>query len=300
MASQPPIRAAGTLLWRQPDPAREPEIALVRRARYDDWTLPKGKLERHEHLLDAAVREVLEETGHRVVLGRPLATQRYPVEGVPKVVRYWSAEATTVTGSFDHVPDDEISELCWLPVGEARSRLSYRHDSSVLADFVNGPLRTTPLAVLRHAKAVKRAVWSGPDDDRPLDRRGRAEAKRLVSLLSAFGVDAAVSSPARRCLDTVGPFADANGLLVALEPLFSETDHAATPGRSRRRSAQLLREPGSLVVCSHRPVLPDLIGALLGPGQSLPRQLRPGGFLVLHRDLDRKHPAILAVERHRP
>jgi len=300
MSSQPPIRAAGALLWRQPDQDQEPEFALIRRARYDDWTLPKGKLERHEHVLDAAVREVHEETGHRVVLGRPLSTQRYRVAGADKVVRYWSAEASASTGSFEHIANDEISELCWLSADQARARLSYAHDAKVLADFTAGPLRTVPLVVLRHAKAVKRAAWKGADDDRPLDRRGQAEAKRLISLLSAFGVDEAVSSPARRCLDTVGPFAKASELPIAEEPLFSEADHAATPDQCRRRSAALLYEAASLVVCSHRPVLPDLIAALLGGGQAMPRQLRPGGFLVLHRDLTRKRPATMAVERHRP
>ena len=172
-----------------------------------------------------------------------------------------------------------------------------------VGNVVQGHETTLPVTVddmIYHAKAVKRAAWKGADDDRPLDRRGQAEAKRLISLLSAFGVDEAVSSPARRCLDTVGPFAKASELPIAEEPLFSETDHAEAPDQCRRRSAALLYESASLVVCSHRPVLPDLVGALLGGGQPLPRQLRPGGFLVLHRDLTRKRPATMAVERHRP
>lgn len=296
MASSPaPVRAAGTLLWRLGRDGTE--FAIIRRERYDDWTLPKGKVDRNEHLLSAAVREVREETGHEVVLGRPLPTQRYTVAGAAKVVRYWAAEATDPVA---FKPNDEVSELVWLHADEARHRLSYRHDARVLAGFLGGPLRTTPLVVLRHAKAVKRAAWSGIDAERPLDRRGHAEAKRLVALLSTFGVDSVLSSPAARCLQTVQPFADQRSLEIAEEALLSETGHSESPGKSRRRAATLLRESAALVVCSHRPALPDLIGALLGAGQPLPRQLRPGGFLVLHRDLDHKRPVIVAIERHRP
>jgi len=91
------VVAAGAVLWR-PDQAHDGgvEVCLVHRHRYDDWSLQKGKLDPGEHLLACAVREVEEETGQRVVLGRPLPTQHYEVNGAPKRVHYWAAPAGTM------------------------------------------------------------------------------------------------------------------------------------------------------------------------------------------------------------
>ncbi len=178
MSSQPTIRAAGCLLWRRTE-AGTVEVALVHRLRYDDWTLPKGKLEEGEAWPTAAVREVAEETGFDVVLGPPLPTQAYEVDGMPKEVHYWSAEVTT--GGF--VPNLEVDAVRWLTPGEARATLSYAHDAEVLAAFedLTAALDGSPpdtLVVLRHARATKRAAWDGHDRDRPLDDRGAEDATR--------------------------------------------------------------------------------------------------------------------------
>ncbi|MEU5423464.1 NUDIX hydrolase [Streptomyces sp. NPDC001407] len=115
------IRAAGCVLWRQ---GRGMEIALVHRPRYDDWSHPKGKLKRGEKASDCAVREVLEETGMACELGAALPTVCYEVGGRCKEVRYWGARA--VSGVF--VPNREVDALLWLPVGEARVRLTQERD----------------------------------------------------------------------------------------------------------------------------------------------------------------------------
>lgn len=86
------------------------EVCLVHRPRYDDWSFPKGKLKRGEEPLAAAVREVLEETGHHCLPGAPLPTARYLVDGRPKEVAYWAAEATG--GAFE--ANDEVDRLLWL------------------------------------------------------------------------------------------------------------------------------------------------------------------------------------------
>ncbi|MFJ4503338.1 NUDIX hydrolase [Streptomyces sp. NPDC088864] len=124
-----PVRAAGCVLWRRPPaPAGGVELCLVHRPRYDDWSFPKGKLKRGESPRDAAIREVLEETGHHCVPGDVLPLVRYAVNGRPKEVTYWSAEATA--GSF--VPNHEVDAVEWLPPAAARARLTQPRDRDLL------------------------------------------------------------------------------------------------------------------------------------------------------------------------
>jgi 8-oxo-dGTP diphosphatase len=111
---------------------REGRIALVHRPKYDDWSLPKGKLDPGEGFEEAALREVEEETGLRCELGRELPTTRYrDAKGRPKLVRYW--EMRPVGGDFR--PTSEIDEIRWLPPREAPHLLSYERDRRVVADL---------------------------------------------------------------------------------------------------------------------------------------------------------------------
>jgi phosphohistidine phosphatase SixA/8-oxo-dGTP pyrophosphatase MutT (NUDIX family) len=298
------IRAAGAVLWRpgveSGDGSARPEFALVHRPARQDWSLPKGKLERGEGWAVAAVREVHEETGHRVVLGRPLQTLHYDVEGEPKQVRYWAARTERDGPAF--VPTAEVDELVWLPYAEARGQLTYPHDAHLLREVVHGPLETTALVVIRHGKAVKRAAWAGTvDHARPLEARGVAQARRLVPMLAAFGVDAIISSDAARCRDTVLPYARSQGIEVTDEHLLSEEGHEEHPRDLRHFARDLAADPRRLLLCSHRPVLPDLLGELLHRWKGRrPSPLGPGAFLVIHRDLSGPIPVVVEVERHRP
>jgi 8-oxo-dGTP pyrophosphatase MutT (NUDIX family) len=130
------VRAAGAVL------VREGLVAIVHRPKYDDWTLPKGKLEPGEDDAGAAVREVLEETGFDGVIESDLGTIAYEVERggrtLPKVVRYYVMHA--VGGSF--TADAEVDELRWLGRDEAMGLLTYARDRDVLSR------------------------WPGPGDDR--------------------------------------------------------------------------------------------------------------------------------------
>jgi len=134
----PVIRAAGGVLWRPSDgtdAAGPVEVAVIHRPRYDDWSLPKGKLTGGEQLLEAAIREVREETGHLVRVGRSLGSIRYQkvVAGRlrDKVVHWWAMLADG--GTF--IPNDEVDALRWLPVGAADAALTRDLERVVLARF---------------------------------------------------------------------------------------------------------------------------------------------------------------------
>jgi 8-oxo-dGTP diphosphatase len=115
-------------VWRR-SPAGAVEILLVHRPRYDDWTVPKGKLESGEAHPAAALREVAEETGLRCALGPELVSTTYrDRRDRPKEVRYWAM--TPLDGDF--VPTEEVDEVRWLPVDAARSLLTYPRDQPVL------------------------------------------------------------------------------------------------------------------------------------------------------------------------
>ncbi len=118
------IEAAGGVV------IRDGQVALVHRPRYDDWTLPKGKLDTGESFEQAAVREVEEETGLRTQLVRELPATTYRVNGRPKIVRYWLMDVDH-EGQF--APNDETDELRWVPLDEALRLLSYDRDRDLLA-----------------------------------------------------------------------------------------------------------------------------------------------------------------------
>ena len=112
------------------------ELAVVHRPKYDDWSLPKGKLVADETDVDAALREVREETGFNAELGRDLGEVRYRNKGRPKVVRYWDMHATE--GEF--VADDEVDDLRWLTADAALRQLSYDRDREVVQRFLGRPV----------------------------------------------------------------------------------------------------------------------------------------------------------------
>ena len=131
MSERPEVRAAGGLVWR-PGPGGAPEVLLVHRPKYDDWTLPKGKAEAGESDEACALREVEEETGLRCELGPYAGDIGYvDREGRDKVVRYW--EMRPLGGVF--APHHEVDEIRWLAVADAVRLVSYERDVPVLESF---------------------------------------------------------------------------------------------------------------------------------------------------------------------
>lgn len=288
------IRAAGAVVWRPS--ADGGEVALVHRPKYDDWSFAKGKLLPGEHVLLAAVREVAEETGLQVTLGRRLSPVRYLTDGTRKRVDYWVA-AGAGTSSFS--PNSEIDDLAWLTPAAAASQLQYPHDGQTLAEFEAGPRVTAPLIFVRHASAGRKADWKKRDELRPLDARGKKEAKLLASLLGCFGAGRVISSPAERCVATVRPFAKAIGVKVEAEPVLLADGGAPGADGAAGLIAGLTEADGPVVVCAHRENMPDLLAAAyrsLGAPVTEMKALRKGEFVVVHRS----GRQLAAMERYHP
>lgn len=265
-----PICAAGAVLWRPqerlagPDGGRaapdaaDIEVAVIHRPRYDDWSLPKGKVDPGEIELVAAVREIHEETGFRAHLGRRLMSVSYPTDRGVKKVRYWVARAQP-SSSADFTPNHEVDKLLWLPVADAMRTLSYSLDRKVLRRFAKQPADTKTLLVVRHATAGRRSRYKGDDRNRPLDKHGRAQAESLVSVLLAFGATDLHAADRVRCHQTLGPLADELGASIQDEPALTEEAYADNRKLARHRLLEIADKPGTPVICSQGKVIPGLI-----------------------------------------
>lgn len=247
--------AAGAVLWRTNGSAAAPEIAIIHRPRYDDWSLPKGKVEPGETEPVTAVREVHEETGYTAHLGRRLIAVSYPVERGVKKVRYWAARC--VDGSF--APNDEVDELKWLPVAEAMKQLGYQLDRKVLRHFEKGPVDSRTVLIVRHGTAGSKSRYKGDDRKRPLDKRGRAQAESLVGQLLAFGASELYAADRVRCHQTLEPLAEELGVTIHNEPALTEEAYSDNRKTARHRILEIASAGGTPVICTQGRVIPDLI-----------------------------------------
>jgi 8-oxo-dGTP pyrophosphatase MutT (NUDIX family)/phosphohistidine phosphatase SixA len=305
------IYAAGGVVWRVVD--EKLMVLLIHRTRYRDVTLPKGKVDPGEMLAETAVREIFEETGIRVALGVHVGLSRYnlPSKG-QKVVHYWAAEATDAAiRASAFVPNREIAALEWVSTKKAASRLSYPVDVEILDSFLRlvdeGVLRTFPIIALRHAKALGRDEWKGKDSERPLAPRGRRQARAIVGPLLAFGAQKIISSPAVRCVKTVAPLAASLDLKIEKTARISQDAWEAGRSDPRTIIGERVRARKPAVLCSHGPVLPDIMneialatGTLRGSYLGSASALEPGAFSVVHMSLDNPGSGIVAIETHEP
>jgi len=312
------VPAAGVLCWRTVvDGALE--VLLVHRPRDGDWSWPKGTLLRGERLPEAAVREAHEETGVEVALGRPLpgVTYRLP-DGREKQVTYWAARPAPGARS-PRAPGREVDDVRWVAADRALERLTYPADRAPLEALAGmhaaGTLATVPLLVARHGTARPRDSWSGRESGRPLVAAGRRQALALAALLPCWRPERVVSSPWRRCVETVRPYLTADGVRLRTKQGLSEDGAERSPGKARSHVARLLARGRPVLVCTHRPVLPLVFGVLRaasaqGVAAHLPTSdpyLAPGEVLVAHvaRPPGRGGrrvvgPRVVAVERHAP
>ncbi|MEU4313605.1 bifunctional NUDIX hydrolase/histidine phosphatase family protein [Nocardia sp. NPDC024068] len=255
----PNIYAAGTVLWRHSLLSSGGiDIAVIRRPKYQDWSLPKGKLDPGETPVLAAARETEEETGLRPRLGRYLGKVTYPITGHRKMKRvdYWAAEV--LSGEF--TANNEVDALTWCPLDTVMSALSYPMDRQIVRAFTRLPPDTRTALVVRHAKAGRRDRFKGPDEQRPLELAGYQQALALVPNLQAFGVGEVFSAEPLRCVQTVTPLAEDLGVKVAVEPLLGDIGYAGDTEKARERIRSLALTARNVpVFCSQGDAIPDLV-----------------------------------------
>lgn len=255
------IKAAGGVLWRATGDGIE--VALVHRPRYDDWSIPKGKLGPGETDIDAAAREVWEETGFEVGrIGRYLGEVRYLKPSgevdLPKVVRYWSMRA----GPGEFGAGDEVDQVRWVEPGAAEELLTTATDRRVMRRFLSAPAETGMVVLVRHASAGSRSKWRGDDRARLLDKAGHTQAEALMKLLRRFAVTEIVSADYTRCVQTVEPLSEVLAIPIGEEPLFSEDGYPGNESKAMSMIRTLSDLEGAAVVCTQGNVVPEIVQML--------------------------------------
>lgn len=261
-----PTFAAGAVLWRGDVLNLDSiEVAVIHRPAYDDWSLPKGKVDEGENLPTTAAREIQEETGYEVILGKLLGYVTYPVMKRTKVVYYWIGKV--IGGEF--IPNDEVDEIRWLSLDDARRLLSYDVDRQVLnkAEKRFRLPATSRILLVRHAHAHARQTWEGNDDLRPLDKKGRKQSKLLVPMLTPFHPTAIYSADPSRCVATAAPLADSLGLMVRKEKLLGDRGWLESMVLSQKRFMDIVNAGGVSVVVGQGQIIPELIGWLAARGR---------------------------------
>ncbi|QDR78732.1 NUDIX hydrolase [Corynebacterium sanguinis] len=281
--------AAGAVLWRGtlPEPGEGStldgvEVACIHRPHYDDWSLAKGKVDPGESLVATAVREIKEETGYDIRLGKLLGKTIYPVKNTTKVVYYWTGEVTG--GEF--TPNSEVDEIRWLPLDEAKELLTYDLDRQVLqkAEKRFRLPATSRILYVRHGRAHDREKWSGDDNLRPLDKKGRHQSEMLVPMLAPFNPQRIFSAEPDRCQTTVAPLADELTLDVEVNELFGELAWAENQVACKQAFADVIALGGVSVICSQGGIMPDIIAWLSDTGRlpiDGPINVKKGGVWVL-------------------
>ncbi len=309
-----PILAAGTVCWRRirDESGERMMVLLVHRTKQRDVSFPKGKLDPGESMPQAAVRETFEETGLAVSLGVVLGTIHYELPGGgEKTVQYWAAEITEeAVHASVFKPNNEISALEWVDAEDVAERLSYKVDRQLYKVFTRlverNAVDTFSITLLRHAKAEPRGAAFPIDSLRPLSDVGENHAEVLVPTLEAFGPRRIISSNATRCLSTVAPLAEHMGKRVRVrEGLSQEHWDTGDTSELRRIVGKVVRRGKNALICTHRPVLPDIAREIALATGSLPGEyldeaaaLPTGGFSVFHFSRQFPGSGILAVETY--
>lgn len=248
---RPTIWAAGAAVYRMRD--GKPEVLLVHRPRYNDWSLPKGKLDRGESFKTCAEREVFEESGVSGVVEHSLGTVGYVTgAGNNKAVRYWLIRAK----DENFRPNAEVDKIRWFRPKKALEKVTYTRDEALLAAAIATARETRPgrILLVRHAHAGDKRKWRKPDAIRPISKKGHEQVDAIVARLVRTPINAIVSSSALRCEQSVGPLALRLGLHV-------ETAKSLRRDSTPERMLKLIRRHNGkrAVLCSHGEAIGPLI-----------------------------------------
>jgi len=276
------IRAAGALLWRETT-ERTIEIALIHRPKYDDWTLPKGKIEEGETALQCAYRELIEETGITASFTRQLGTVEYEESGQRKRVIFWAAQCAVDASQF--IANEEVDQLEWLSPERALSKATHESDQEMIENFLSQSPRTDTLIILRHTKALERGDWDEEDSQRTLDELGFDQAQLLIKHLEPFAIEEIYTSDFTRCVQTVTPLAHSRGLSITQVPSLNEYTFNEDPLRAVSFANALKQDEKNILICSHNPVIPTMLRGILNTklkNKDLIK-LEPGDAWIVHR-----------------
>ena len=254
------VIAAGGVVLRPG--AAGPEVLVIHRQRYDDWTLPKGKSDPGETPAQTALREVREETGVEARLIGSVGVSRYPVQAGEKLVHWFAMRALRTT---DFQPNDEVDDLQWLGMAEALDKLTYGKEKEVLSGVdAEAQLSTGTLFLVRHAAAGSRSDWEKDDRLRPLSSRGEKQALGLARTLAVHPIDRILTSPYVRCRQTVEPLADKLGIEI-------EEREELAEGEGFKGARDLCQELAGTnsILCSHGDVIPALLDWMTRHGMTL-------------------------------
>lgn len=301
------VTAAGAIPWRVKND--QLEVLLIHRPRYDDWSWPKGKLDAGETVPECAVREVMEEIGLQAPLGIPLPPIHYHVPAGLKVVHYWAVEV--VNGAALRPDGREVDSVMWCTPERAATMLSNPSDIAPLEFLAEaqsrGELHTWPLVIVRHAKAKPRSSWTKAEGERPLAATGVRQAQAVSRLLRVWKPMRVVTSPWRRCVSTIAPYAKASDAKVKLVDALTEHRHARNPKKTAAAVDALFDKQRAVVLCTHRPALPTVLKQLSNSMSPMLQgvlpvadpYLAPGEMIICHVAHGSKS-RIVAVEQFKP
>ncbi|MGH8924138.1 MAG: NUDIX hydrolase [Acidimicrobiia bacterium] len=253
------IAAGGVVLRPTPD---GPEVLVIHRQRYDDWTLPKGKSDPGEEPEQTALREVKEETGVEARLISTISQSQYTVEGGEKLVHWFAMRASRST---DFQPNEEVDTVLWMGLDEAMAKLTYAREKDILSAVDSqAVLSTGTLFLVRHGAAGNRSDWKKDDRLRPLSSRGEKQALGLAGNLANLPLDRILTSPYVRCRQTVEPLAEKLGIEIEERSELAE-------GEGFKGARDLCRQLAgtNAVLCSHGDVIPALLDWMERHGMAL-------------------------------
>ena len=253
------VRAAGGVIIRRTAKGNI-KVLIAHRPQYDDWSFPKGRADKGETPEETALREVYEETRQACRIIAPMGTTRYRISTGIKEVSWFAMRALPASKKFKK--NAEIDEVRWLSRKAAKKVLDYQHDRDLLVGSdLKALSQTGTLHLLRHAAAGDRSRWTGEDLVRPLTKKGRRQAELIADSFADCDIERIISSPSRRCIETVEPLAARIGAKV-------EVSDALAEGPDIDAAYDLVHGVvgANAIFCSHGDVIPAVMNRMMWAG----------------------------------